>query len=381
MSDGQTSLKDRIVNIYTGGGGAGTAIAVVAVVAVVGIGLILLLKKKTPTETVWRPVLSETVSSGTIEPGVISAGWMPTLNHVINSQALATSVISAGWLPALTAVVNSPALLTSIISSGWLPSLVAIVNSPTVTPSAPVPSLWVAALWSIANSPSLSDTGGADYFIALFVSPEGGGSATKSPDKAFYALGEMVVFTAYPAANYQFDHWELPGGTNVSNPMTVYINGSGSITAVFSPLTPAPVASFNASAYSGQAPLWVSFQDTSSGNIQYWNWNFGDGTGSSDQNPMHSFDTPGTYQVTLLVRDFDGRTSSTSRTITVSQPPNPTGPQFPAPGIAGDGQYWWWLVFTDNSADWFTSEIYFSLVDEGYVFNQVYGPYPSGATG
>ncbi|MDI6833785.1 MAG: PKD domain-containing protein, partial [Bacteroidales bacterium] len=35
------------------------------------------------------------------------------------------------------------------------------------------------------------------------------------------------------------------------------------------------------------------------GNVTYWNWNFGDGNTSNNQNPTHSFSAPGTYNVTL----------------------------------------------------------------------------------
>lgn len=32
-----------------------------------------------------------------------------------------------------------------------------------------------------------------------------------------------------------------------------------------------------------------------------WEWNFGDGTTSAEANPMHRYDIPGTYTVTLKV--------------------------------------------------------------------------------
>jgi surface-anchored protein len=38
---------------------------------------------------------------------------------------------------------------------------------------------------------------------------------------------------------------------------------------------------------------------------------------SSDENPDHSFTTPGTYTVTLTVTAQDGEQGSTSQTITV----------------------------------------------------------------
>jgi beta propeller repeat protein len=45
----------------------------------------------------------------------------------------------------------------------------------------------------------------------------------------------------------------------------------------------------------------VHFTDSSTGTVTHWSWNFGDGTTSSDQNPVHAFTSPGTFPVTLTV--------------------------------------------------------------------------------
>ena len=46
---------------------------------------------------------------------------------------------------------------------------------------------------------------------------------------------------------------------------------------------------------------YVSFYDTSNGEPTSWNWNFGDGNNSTDQNPVHSYAAAGEYDVTLTV--------------------------------------------------------------------------------
>lgn len=43
------------------------------------------------------------------------------------------------------------------------------------------------------------------------------------------------------------------------------------------------------------------FTDLSTGNIDDWSWDFGDGTKSSAQNPVHTYKTFGSYVVTLTV--------------------------------------------------------------------------------
>ena len=47
----------------------------------------------------------------------------------------------------------------------------------------------------------------------------------------------------------------------------------------------------------------VIFTDSSSANTVEWNWNFGDGGTSSEQNPIYTFSEPGIYTVTLNVSD------------------------------------------------------------------------------
>ena len=45
----------------------------------------------------------------------------------------------------------------------------------------------------------------------------------------------------------------------------------------------------------------VAFKDTSFGAIASWKWDFGDGSSSAEQNPLHHFDHPGNYVVVLDV--------------------------------------------------------------------------------
>lgn len=57
----------------------------------------------------------------------------------------------------------------------------------------------------------------------------------------------------------------------------------------------------------------VQFTDQSTGSIVSWNWNFGDGGTSTQQNPSHTYNTVGLYTVTLTVSDG---TNSDTRTRT-----------------------------------------------------------------
>ena len=63
----------------------------------------------------------------------------------------------------------------------------------------------------------------------------------------------------------------------------------------------APNADFTGTPTERNAPLSVSFTDTSTADIDTWLWTFGDGGTSSDQNPTHVYPISGTYTVTLTV--------------------------------------------------------------------------------
>jgi PKD repeat protein len=64
----------------------------------------------------------------------------------------------------------------------------------------------------------------------------------------------------------------------------------------------------------------VQFTDNSTGGVSQWNWNFGDGQTSAQQDPLHIFAAPGQYLVCLQVTGPCG-TETTCENITVSCPP------------------------------------------------------------
>lgn len=95
----------------------------------------------------------------------------------------------------------------------------------------------------------------------------------------------------------------VPNGTR---PLTASLTTSGSEgTAPFS-------VTFSATVQGGEAPYEVS-------------WNFDDGyTGSGSLSEIHTFQSPGTYAVSLLVIDAQGNRAETSVSIVVRAPPPPS---------------------------------------------------------
>lgn len=60
----------------------------------------------------------------------------------------------------------------------------------------------------------------------------------------------------------------------------------------------------------------VAFTDTSTGNPTSWDWNFGDGNSSTQQNPVHEFAPGDSYIVTLTVRNAVGE-DTTNNIVTI----------------------------------------------------------------
>ncbi len=122
--------------------------------------------------------------------------------------------------------------------------------------------------------------------------------------------------------------WDFGDGghSNLQNPTHVYTdtgyftvtlvvwNNGCPDTAIFEDyvhINP-PIAKFRTNFRCGDG-LFRSFTDQSIG-ADEWNWDFGDGTTSTLQNPTHTFPGPGLYTVTLLVKNY-----TTGCEFTVSQ--------------------------------------------------------------
>ncbi len=88
---------------------------------------------------------------------------------------------------------------------------------------------------------------------------------------------------------------------------------SGSLSNGFTITPPPPVAAFTGDPTLGTVPLTVQFTDNSQNNPSVWVWDFGDGTlaGIYEQNPVHTYNAPGVYNVTLTVFNSGGSDSLT----------------------------------------------------------------------
>ncbi len=114
--------------------------------------------------------------------------------------------------------------------------------------------------------------------------------------------------------------YEIPGtytasltamntGGNVTSATTA------TITVSAAPLPAAPLARFYGSPLRGMAPLTVRFNATNSVSNPSvwgtWRWSFGDGTFSSEKNPVHTYTAGGLYTVSLSATNLGGTNTIT----------------------------------------------------------------------
>ena len=106
---------------------------------------------------------------------------------------------------------------------------------------------------------------------------DGTTSAEQNPTHTFGPNGKYTVSLTV-TNSYGQDTKELPDFIAVGDP---------------------PGTDFSVSPSSGILPLTVTFTDKTPGAIRSWRWDFGDGTNSTVQNPVHTYVKTGIYSVTL----------------------------------------------------------------------------------
>jgi PKD repeat protein len=91
----------------------------------------------------------------------------------------------------------------------------------------------------------------------------------------------------------------------------------------------APTAAFSQAQTAGT--LNVAFVNDSTGGPTAFNWDFGDGSQSTQANPTHAFPAPGTYTVTLTASNPGGSTSAAHAITLVPAAPRSAFSNAPAP--------------------------------------------------
>ncbi|MEO2149217.1 MAG: PKD domain-containing protein, partial [bacterium] len=126
--------------------------------------------------------------------------------------------------------------------------------------------------------------------------------------------------------------------------------GGGSSSAVI-----APEAAFVATPTSGVYDLVVTFSENNIGEIESRLWDFGDGSTSTEQDPTHTFTSPGTFSVSLTVTGPGGTDTFTCDSCIEVQELPPTAGFDVTPT---SGTYDLLVSFTDASTGVITSKLW-----------------------
>ncbi|TAL60858.1 MAG: PKD domain-containing protein [Bacteroidetes bacterium] len=153
-------------------------------------------------------------------------------------------------------------------------------------------------------------------------------------------VGQSITFTDTSSILSLNDtitswNWTIAGGTyTVQNTSHTYtVSGKDTVVLIVTSVSgcsdtamqvvninPTPVASFTVlTSCSLDSVYFGSTSTISSGNIVSWIWNFGDTNTSTQQKPVHYYDSTGVYIVSLTVTSDSGCTSTFIDTITPSK--------------------------------------------------------------
>lgn len=150
--------------------------------------------------------------------------------------------------------------------------------------------------------------------------------------------GDLVQFNNSSIGDITSYEWDFGNGftSTLENPELQFsdagnfmvslslTNADGCITSIEKPISirSLPLVQFETELACEN--LLTQFNDLSTvslDNISSWDWDFGDGATSTDQNPQHLFQTAGNYNVKLITTSTFGCSDSTSQTINVLAAP------------------------------------------------------------
>ncbi len=147
-------------------------------------------------------------------------------------------------------------------------------------------------------------------------------------DDVFFCQGDSAILdVGYSGLTYNWSTGQTTQAITIYNQgsYSVTVNDtsgcSGSIT-INAQTNPIPVANFTTnSVCAGTVTSFTDASSVGSGIINAWSWDFGDGATSTDQNPDHTYTSPGTYTVTLMISSAEGCVNQVSNDVTVNPLP------------------------------------------------------------
>ncbi|MDA3874927.1 MAG: PKD domain-containing protein [Kiritimatiellae bacterium] len=163
-------------------------------------------------------------------------------------------------------------------------------------------------VWNDVNGDGVQDIGETGIpGVTVFLDLNTDGTLDGGEPSDITGANGAYDITNLPTGTYsvQVDSSTLPPGVALSTsalPLSVSLAAGEDYNSGDFGYSPVPVAAFSAAPQFGCGPLTVQFTDSSL-NATAWEWDFGDGFTSTDQNPEHVYETPGIYTVVLTAQN------------------------------------------------------------------------------
>lgn len=204
---------------------------------------------------------------------------------------------------------------------------------------------------SVDQNPEHSYLLSGQYFVTLFITDQNGCQDTKTQLVNVHHLPTAQFSYSNNCMGYQtsFFDYSNGGGSNIISWLWDFGDGLGSVSTLQNPshiysnpgyfnvsltvtnsngcqnainqiieILPTPTANFSVDNQCVNNTLHFINQSFSFGSvITSWNWSFGDGNFSTDPNPIHSYNQPGNYWVTLWVSNLQGCIADTGKFVSV----------------------------------------------------------------
>lgn len=130
---------------------------------------------------------------------------------------------------------------------------------------------------------------------------------------------EWSVNGAVASANFNFESI-FNNPTSQTIKLAVSIPGCiNEAEKLISSVTEGPLVNFSSSGQCQETP--VSFTNTTTGAVNGYSWNFGDGQNSTDEDPLNSYGSPGTFDVTLTAFGTSGCNNTKTESATIYSKP------------------------------------------------------------
>ncbi|HXP49563.1 MAG TPA: PKD domain-containing protein, partial [Bacteroidia bacterium] len=278
-----------------------------------------------PFTYAWTPSGGNTTTATNLSAGTY------TITVTDNNGCPATAMATVKQPPPIT--ITAPG---QTICIGQTATLTATANGGTApytynwTPGGTGQSITVSPTVTTSYTVQATDANGctsAPIVVVVTVRPPL--TIAAGPPKSFCPGDSAIISATATGGDGSYFYLWSPGGATTSSIQvtpatttvyTVVINDGCGTRAVKDSVTitvlPVPVVNLKADTLQGCYPLCVTFKDlstvTGGASIASWNWNFGDGNSSTQQNPSHCYTAPGIYSVSLSVVSSNGCMASFS---------------------------------------------------------------------